>query len=672
MRFLADGPDIPIELLEDQRAGKVLFFCGAGISQKAGLPDFYGLTDSLLSRLGSQDAMIAFTEKQSLDRVFGELVREFGRDEVELEIFSTLKIGHKAFAGHHETILKLSCGPSGNPQIVTTNFDLLFEKAKPNVRKILPPALPDMGAGQRIDGVVYLHGRLKGRTPQPFAPFVISSADFGRAYLADGWATRFVKELRETYTIVLLGYSANDPPMRYLLEGLNARTGNVRQQPIYTFTHSIESIADSIWRDRGVRPICYQAKDKHHSGLWNSLAAWAEVVGNEAKWHAKLIGLSQRAPRELQPFERGQVSYFVQTLGGAKQFADSSTPPPAEWLLVFDSRIRISKSNSDENTSGAATDVGLYSIDSDDGPANECIDVLLPLGIELSASRNPQLYDWANSRATTLPERLYHLARWFTKISNSPTALWWMAGQAKIHPDVATMIDRSLRADQSLYHESARKLWNWMLEAQSLEADEFEWFDFIRVLKCEGWTGYAQRKFRSLLTPYVRVSRRDELPAFFTWSDAVELSPRALCELKVMVLERHSNDASIPAEALRQVVATVRNSLNTTADLLKETDTSWWRTHSLFPPMGNEYSHQGRKQAFFQWLATLMERLVDLDPNAAKAEVSTWNLKDPFFFGQLGVYVSQFDLAPNFYPVLSSLRRLIMPCWAGCAKARGA
>ena len=30
------------------------------------------------------------------------------------------------------------------------------------------------------------------------------------------------------------------------------------------------------------------------------------------------------------------------------------------------------------------------------------------------------------------------------------------------------------------------------------------------------------------------------------------------------------------------------------------------------------------------------------------------------------------DLAPNFYPVLSSLRRLIMPCSAGCAKAMGA
>ncbi len=31
-----------------------------------------------------------------------------------------------------------------------------------------------------------------------------------------------------------------------------------------------------------------------------------------------------------------------------------------------------------------------------------------------------------------------------------------------------------------------------------------------------------------------------------------------------------------------------------------------------------------------------------------------------------------FDLAPNFYPALSSLRLLIMPFWAGDAKAMGA
>ena len=31
--------------------------------------------------------------------------------------------------------------------------------------------------------------------------------------------------------------------------------------------------------------------------------------------------------------------------------------------------------------------------------------------------------------------------------------------------------------------------------------------------------------------------------------------------------------------------------------------------------------------------------------------------------------VADFDLAPNFYPALSSLRRLNMPCWACDAMA---
>ena len=393
MRFLADGPDIPIELLEDQRLGKVLFFCGAGISRKAELPDFAGLAEMLLRQLGSQDAKIAFEAKESLDRVFGDLVREFGRDEVEQEIFSALKIKRKPFVGHHETILKLSCNPSGDPQIVTTNFDLLFETAKPSLKKILPPALPDMGAGQRIDGVVYLHGRLRDKTSQPFAPFVVSNADFGRAYLADGWATRFIKELRETYTIVLLGYSADDPPMRYLLEGLNARADDSKRQPIYAFTHADEVKADNIWRDRGVRPICYRVSDGQHSGLWDSLAAWAEAAGNEAKWYSTLLRLSQSEPLVLQPFERGQVAYFALTLSGAKKFSTVVPPPSAEWLLVFDSRIRLAKSKSDANDKAPPKQSFQYGLDSDFESAEDCVDVLLPIGKEIATSRNPKVYD---------------------------------------------------------------------------------------------------------------------------------------------------------------------------------------------------------------------------------------------------------------------------------------
>ena len=43
MRFVANGPSIPDELLTARDEGRVMFFCGAGVSRAyAGLPDFFG------------------------------------------------------------------------------------------------------------------------------------------------------------------------------------------------------------------------------------------------------------------------------------------------------------------------------------------------------------------------------------------------------------------------------------------------------------------------------------------------------------------------------------------------------------------------------------------------------------------------------------------------------
>ena len=53
MRFVDRGPDIPDELLLALDEGRVVFFCGAGVSRaKAGLPNFFGLADRVLKSLG--------------------------------------------------------------------------------------------------------------------------------------------------------------------------------------------------------------------------------------------------------------------------------------------------------------------------------------------------------------------------------------------------------------------------------------------------------------------------------------------------------------------------------------------------------------------------------------------------------------------------------------------
>ena len=51
MQFVRGGPDIPERLLQAHEEGRVVFFCGAGISYPARLPGFAGLVDELYSRL---------------------------------------------------------------------------------------------------------------------------------------------------------------------------------------------------------------------------------------------------------------------------------------------------------------------------------------------------------------------------------------------------------------------------------------------------------------------------------------------------------------------------------------------------------------------------------------------------------------------------------------------
>jgi hypothetical protein len=58
---------------------------------------------------------------------------------------------------------------------------------------------------------------------------VLTDRDFGRAYLTEGWARRFVLELFLKYTVLFVGYSHNDPVMQYLARGLPPGDSNKKR-----------------------------------------------------------------------------------------------------------------------------------------------------------------------------------------------------------------------------------------------------------------------------------------------------------------------------------------------------------------------------------------------------------------------------------------------------------
>src|SRR3546814_4858867 len=112
MRFLSDGPIIPSHLLTQRNEGNVIFFCGAGISRRAGLPDFGGLTQKVVQKLGAEKALAAMERGDSSDRVFSLLVREFGQSEIDREIYAALKAAKNPDLSCHQMILDLSRGRS--------------------------------------------------------------------------------------------------------------------------------------------------------------------------------------------------------------------------------------------------------------------------------------------------------------------------------------------------------------------------------------------------------------------------------------------------------------------------------------------------------------------------------------------------------------------------------
>ncbi len=62
--FIADGPEIPMEVLQALEDGALVFFCGAGVSKPAGLPLFGELVNAIY---GCVHAEMTGLEKKASD-----------------------------------------------------------------------------------------------------------------------------------------------------------------------------------------------------------------------------------------------------------------------------------------------------------------------------------------------------------------------------------------------------------------------------------------------------------------------------------------------------------------------------------------------------------------------------------------------------------------------------
>jgi hypothetical protein len=352
MRFIKDGPNVPERLVQTHEDGNVVFFCGAGISYPAGLPGFSGLITSVYRELGENlDPVEQAAFKASrFDTVFYLLERRVGKRSVVREklwkILTAVDLTNRKSTETQQSILTLSKTRDGQTRLVTTNFDRLFQAVEPTISSYSAPLLP-IPKRTRWDGIVYLHGLLPERIePVALNHLVLSSGDFGLAYLTERWASRFVTEIFREYTVCFVGYSLNDPVLRYMVDALSAdQLRGEYAQEVYAFASYKKGKKDSAneeWTSKGVIPVLY-ADTKDHRYLHGTLKTWAEDYRDAVNGKQAII---RRYGPTLPSAVEGedQVSRVLWALAdrsglAAKAFAELDPPAPIEWLKTLTDQL---------------------------------------------------------------------------------------------------------------------------------------------------------------------------------------------------------------------------------------------------------------------------------------------------------------------------------------------
>ena len=274
----------------------MVFLCGTGISAPQ-LPDFKQLVDRVYERLGAElsPSQKAAYDGGRFEEVLGSLARDLAKPSEMVEAASALLAvpAHPDFS-QVGTILRLSRDLDNRVLVVTTNFDTLLERSlrESDDHLDIPSlsaagqALPPPG-GANFSGIIHIHGRLADAFIDVGAtPLVLTSSDYGDAYMRSGWASRFLFDLARCKTIVLVGYSANDAPVRYflnVLEADRARFPDLKRVYAFDSYGDDQAEAERPWGTVAVTPLAYCRRDpasgiENHSPLWNDLRHLADLV----------------------------------------------------------------------------------------------------------------------------------------------------------------------------------------------------------------------------------------------------------------------------------------------------------------------------------------------------------------------------------------------------------
>lgn len=308
-------------ILDAIKAGRLVVFAGAGVSMgpPSSLASFWKLAEKIARGTG-------LTPEAPLDRFLGVLQhRGVAVNDRAAELLSPQG---SAPTELHRSLIRLF-GTADRVKLVTTNFDLHFETAAHEAFGTCPdvyraPALP---LGYNFNGIVHVHGALS-HTPS----LVLTDADFGRAYLTEGWARRFLLDVFRSYTVLFVGYSHDDVVMNYLARALPADGSAGR----FALTDTEEN-----WNLLGIRPIRFIKREDPEAfrELYEGMEKLAERgARGTLDWQSRMLELVGRAP-PVDPELVGEIEQALRDVPTCRFFTDIARD--ATWPKWLDGKKHL-------------------------------------------------------------------------------------------------------------------------------------------------------------------------------------------------------------------------------------------------------------------------------------------------------------------------------------------
>ncbi len=645
MQFVTNGPDIPDALLQPHEEGRVVFFCGAGISYPAGLPGFKGLVDEIYRLNGTtrndieHEAYKAERYDATLDLLEHRLPGQRLAMRRALAEVLKPKLRRKGATNTHAALLRLARNRERALRLVTTNFDRVFHAAAKRsglaFESHSAPLLP-IPKNSRWNGLVYLHGLLPDNADETaLNRLVVTSGDFGLAYLTERWAARFVSELFRNYVVCFVGYSINDPVLRYMMDALAAdrMLGEVTPQAwaLGDCEPGQEARKTVEWEAKGVTPILYPVATgtQDHSALHRTLQAWAETYRDGVTGKERIVvahALARPSASTRQDDFVGRMLWALSDPSGlpARRFAEFNPVPSLDWLLDAFAADRYGH-----------TDLARFGVAPRDSADPK---------LRFSLIHRPAPYPLAppmqlaagGIAVTQWDDVMFQLARWLLRHLNDPRVVLWIAergGQlheqwiwqiehkldelAQLERDgkISDLDDIRAHAPNAIPGPLMRTLWRLLLSGRVRspwrEPDLYRW---SRRLKREGLTATLRLELRELLSPEVRLSKP------FRWGEEPESADeptrlRQLVDWELVLATDHVHsalrdlaDAQWQA-ALPALLDDMQLLLRDALDLLRElgeADERSDRSHWDLPSIGPHWQNRG----FRDWVS-LIELLRD-------------------------------------------------------------